>query len=89
MIKKAGIGSIAKQFGKVNDPRIERTKRHKMLDILLIAICAVICRADSWVDIEMFGKSKLEWLRTFLLFPMGFLTRHLWSGICHPQPRRI
>jgi predicted transposase YbfD/YdcC len=71
MNQKAGIGSIAKHFGKVNDPRLERTKRHKLLDILLIAICAVICGADSWVDVEMFGKSKLEWLRTFLLLPNG------------------
>lgn len=71
MIQKAGIGSIAKHFGKVNDPRIERTKRHKLLDILLIAICGVICGADSWVDIELFGKSKLEWLRTFLPLPNG------------------
>jgi predicted transposase YbfD/YdcC len=71
MIKKAGAGSIVKHFGKVNDPRIERTKRHKLLDILLIAICGVICGADSWVDIELFGKSKLEWLRTFLPLPNG------------------
>jgi predicted transposase YbfD/YdcC len=71
MSQEAGVGSIAKHFGKMRDPRIDRTKRHKLLDILIIAICGVICGADSWVDIEMYGKSKLEWLKTFLKLPNG------------------
>jgi predicted transposase YbfD/YdcC len=71
MTKEAGIGSIRKHFSKVKDPRIERTKRHKLLDILVIAICGVICGADSWVDIELFGKTKLDWLKTFLKLPNG------------------
>ena len=41
------------------------------MDILIIAICGVICGADSWVEIEMYGKSKLEWLKTFLRLPNG------------------
>jgi predicted transposase YbfD/YdcC len=71
MTEEPKIGSIAKHFAKVKDPRIDRTKRHKLLDILIIAICGVICGADSWVDIELFGKTKLEWLRTFLKLPNG------------------
>ncbi len=58
MSEEAEIGSIAKHFGNVKDPRIERSKRHKLLDIILIAICGVICGADSWVDIEMFGRQS-------------------------------
>lgn len=65
------IGSIAKHFSKIKDPRIDRTKRHRLLDILIIAICGVICGADSWVDIELFGKTKIEWLKTFLKLPNG------------------
>jgi hypothetical protein len=61
MSEEAEVGSITKHFGKVKDPRIERSKRHKLIDIILIAICGVICGADSWVDIEMFGKAKLDW----------------------------
>jgi hypothetical protein len=53
------LGSIKKHFGKVKDSRVDRTKQHKLLDMILIAICGVICGADSWVDIELFGKSKL------------------------------
>lgn len=71
MIEEPRIGSIAKHFGTVKDPRKERTKRHKLLDIILIAICGVICGADSWVDIELFGKSKKDWLKTFLDLPNG------------------
>jgi predicted transposase YbfD/YdcC len=65
------VGSIAKYFSKIRDPRIERSKRHRLLDILIMAICGVICGADSWVDIELFGKTKIDWLKTFLKLPNG------------------
>lgn len=55
----------------MSDPRIDRTKRHKLIDILTIAICAVICGADSWVAIELYGCTKYEWLKTFLELPNG------------------
>ncbi len=71
MSNEPGTGNIAKCFNKVTDPRIERSKRHKLLDIILLAICGVICGADSWVDIEMYGKAKKEWLKTFLELPNG------------------
>jgi predicted transposase YbfD/YdcC len=62
---------LATYFGGIEDPRIERTKQHKLLDILIIAICGVICGAEGWVNIEEFGKEKEEWLRTFLELPNG------------------
>jgi predicted transposase YbfD/YdcC len=71
MSQEPPLGSIRKHFATVHDPRVERTKRHRLMDILVIAICAVICGADSWVDIELFGKSKLEWLKSFLDLPNG------------------
>ena len=42
------------------------------MDIIAIAICATICGADSWVHMELFGKSKLEWFQSFLELPGGF-----------------
>ena len=63
--------SIETHFGKLRDPRIGNAKRHKLLDILVIAICAVICGADSWSDIELFGKNKRVWLKKFLELPNG------------------
>ena len=65
------LGKIEEHFGRVQDPRIERSKEHKLIDIISIAICAVICGAEGWVDIENFGKSKMPWLKTFLELPNG------------------
>ena len=50
-------------FAEIEDPRVERTRRHELLDIIVIAICAVICSADDWVDVEGWGNAKLDWLR--------------------------
>ncbi|MBC1295095.1 ISAs1 family transposase, partial [Nostoc sp. UCD122] len=55
----------------MEDPRIDRTKRHNLMDIITIAVCAVICGADGWVAIETYGCAKYEWLKTFLDLPNG------------------
>ena len=55
----------------LKDPRTGPAKRHNFLDVIVIAVCAVICGADSWVDVEMFGKSKKDWLERFLELPNG------------------
>ena len=56
---------------EIEDPRIERRKQHLLIDILVIAICAMICHADGWEDIEEFGLAKQEWFETFLELPNG------------------
>ena len=63
--------TILDHFAELEDPRVERTRRHKLVDILAIAICATICGADSWVHIELFGKRKLAWFQSFLELPHG------------------
>src|SRR5579871_2689789 len=63
--------SLETYFAGVEDPRIERTKRHALLDIMIIAICGTICGAEGWVEIEEFGKEKEAWLKTFLELPNG------------------
>jgi len=68
---KKPLEAIEEHFGKVTDPRVNRTKEHKLIDIIAIAICAVICGAEGWVDIELYGKSKQPWLSTFLELPNG------------------
>ena len=68
---KKPLEVIEEHFGKIIDPRMDRTKQHKLIDIIAIAICAVICGAESWVDIELFGNSKVHWLATFLELPNG------------------
>jgi predicted transposase YbfD/YdcC len=62
---------LSEHFETIKDPRIERTKRHKLVDILTIAILAVICGADSWVGMESFGKAKQKWLKRILALPNG------------------
>ena len=70
-MSESPLEKIEEHFGGVQDPRIERGKEHRLIDIITIAICAVICGAEGWVDIENFGKSKIVWLRTFLELPNG------------------
>ena len=65
------IGSIGKYFGDLCDPRRGNAKQHLFLEIVIIAICAVICGADGWADVELFGKNKKAWLKTFLQLPKG------------------
>ena len=58
-------------FEELEDPRMDRTKRHSLSDILVVTICAVICGADEWTEIELFGKSKRKWFERFLALPNG------------------
>lgn len=67
----SNIASLTEHFGNLDDPRIDRTKRHELIDILTIALCGVITGADSWVDIEAFGRRKEGWLRKMLELPNG------------------
>ena len=63
--------SLTEHFGSLVDPRIDRTKRHNLMNIVTIALCGVIAGADSWVDVEAFGRRKAEWLRKMLDLPNG------------------
>src|SRR5215207_7391211 len=63
--------SIARYFADLPDPRVDRTKKHSLGDILVIALCAVVCGADSWAEVEAFGEAKQEWLKGLLKLPHG------------------
>src|SRR5437867_12962364 len=63
--------SLMDHLGEVPDPRMARTQRHELLDILAIALCAVIGGADHWTEVVEFGESKLAWFATFLKLPHG------------------
>lgn len=62
---------IAECFHDLIDPRIARTRRHHLLDIVTLALCAVLAGAESWVEVEEWGTIKLAWLRTWLPLPNG------------------
>ena len=63
--------SLMSYLDAIPDPRVERTQRHELLDILAIALCAVIAGADHWTEVVEFGQAKKSWLGSFLKLPNG------------------
>ncbi len=63
--------SIIDAFSDLPDPRLDRTKRHQLSDILIITLCGAICGVDNWVEMERFGGAKIKWFRSFLDLPNG------------------
>lgn len=64
-------GPLLECFQDLTDPRAEHLVNHNLIDIIVLAICAVICGANYWTDVELFGRAKEHWLRTFLELPHG------------------
>jgi len=62
--------SISSHFAGLHDPR-KYNIRHELLDMVTIAVCAVVCGAETWTQIQEFGRSKIEWLRQFLQLTNG------------------
>jgi predicted transposase YbfD/YdcC len=71
MSTSSAIRSLSEHFATLEDPRVERTKLHPLLTVVTVALCAVICGAETWEDIAEFGKAKVEWLSSFLELPNG------------------
>jgi predicted transposase YbfD/YdcC len=63
--------NLAETFRGMSDPRVDRTKDHDLVDVLVIAICTFLCGGQTFNDMEDFGKAKLEWFKTFLSLPNG------------------
>ena len=69
--KNESISTIATNFVDLKDPRVVGRSNHKLLDILVIGICTVVCGGDDYPSMRSFGKAKEEWLGTFLELPNG------------------
>ena len=77
-------------FGQVEDPRVERTRRHRLRDIIIIAICGVICGAEGWVEIEEFGKAKEAWFTELLKLPNGIPSHDTFGRVfAHLDPKQF
>jgi predicted transposase YbfD/YdcC len=63
--------SLLHHFADLDDPRSDHTKRHELLDIIALTLCAVVAGAECWTDIEDYGLAKQDWLETFLELPNG------------------
>ncbi|MEO0373270.1 MAG: ISAs1 family transposase [Cyanobacteria bacterium P01_A01_bin.17] len=68
---QAPTGSLLEHFSALEDPRTAYLIDHPLLDIIALTICAVICGAETWEEIEDYGHSKLDWLSGFLSLPHG------------------
>jgi hypothetical protein len=80
--------SIVEHFRTLEDPRIERTKKHNLLDILVIALCTLLTGGERFQDMELFGKSKRSWLQTFLALPHGIPSHDTFGRVfarLHPK----
>lgn len=71
MNREALQACLEKYFGQIADPRVEGTRAHQLLDIIAIALLALLSGADSWVGIATYGNAKHSWLATFLALPNG------------------
>lgn len=65
------IESLLEHFSGLDDPRCAGKVEHRLLDIVVIAVCAVIACAESFEDMALYGRSKLSWLQQFLVLPNG------------------
>ena len=65
----------------IDDPRIHRTREHKLIDVLTIGVCCVICGGDGFNDMETFGKAKQDWFQGFLELPSGIPSHDTFNRI--------
>lgn len=84
---------LIKSLDSIEDPRSGNAIRHKLIDIVFIAICTVLCGDETWKGMEMFGNTKERWLRKFLELPNGIPSedtfRRVLSRIKPPELQRL
>lgn len=72
---------LEQYFGQIPDSRVERTRAHQLLDLVAIALLAVLAGADSWVAIETYGNDKRRGLERFLALPNGILSHNTFARV--------
>jgi predicted transposase YbfD/YdcC len=80
--------SIPKYFEKLKDPRRAHRRLHRLQDIIVIALCAIIAGAQDWQEVETFGQKRLDWLQRFLELPNGIPSHDTFERVfdrIHPQ----
>lgn len=84
------ICSLTGHFSILIDPRVNRTRDHELIDVLVIGLCCLICGGASFYDMEHFGKAKLEWFKTFLKLPNGVPSHDTFNRLfCALDPRQF
>ena len=75
------FASLEACFGDMPDPRVQGRCAHRLIDIILIAVCAVLCGAESWSEVEEFGQAKETWLKHYLDLPAGIPSHDTFSRV--------
>ena len=75
------LPALTAHVAALPDPRHARTRRHLLLDVVSIAVCAVVGGGDTFVDIERFGQAKASWFRNFLALPNGILSHDTFGRV--------
>ncbi len=70
-MQKHSTLSLVEHFKSLSDPRVDRTKDHALIDILVIAVCTLLCAGETFNDMEDFGRAKYDWFKTFLTLRNG------------------
>ena len=72
---------LIEHFSKLDDPRVDRNKKHELIDVIVLCVCTVVSGAEGWSDIEEFGRTKLEWLRRYVPLANRVPVDDTWSHI--------
>jgi predicted transposase YbfD/YdcC len=70
-MERLSSGELLEPFAQLRDPRVERTKKHLLLDVVIIGLLTVLCGGEGWEDMEEFGTVRQQWLQGFLALPNG------------------
>jgi hypothetical protein len=70
-MQNASTVTLQQHLHQLTDPRLKRRRRHELIDVLMVAVTAMLCGAENFVHMAQFGKAKEVWLRTFLTLPNG------------------
>jgi len=80
-MKENDLRDMERIFAQVEDPRMERTKLHRLRDSIILAICGVLCGADGWGEIEEFGKAKEAFFTDLLVLPNGIPSHNTFGRV--------
>jgi hypothetical protein len=75
------LDGLLTHFADLPDHRMKRRQRHKLLDIIFMAICATVSGADDWVAVEVFCKAKIDWFRKYLELPNGIPSHDTFGAV--------
>ena len=76
-----GFASVVVHFASLEDPRVSRSQLHPLINVLVIGLCAVICGASGFTEMEEFGKRRRKWLRKFLDLSNGIPSHDTFNAV--------